>query len=344
MLAVDFVEAYPRTAPIEDWRVQGEDIRSGLDQAEQLSQAYGGIVLRVCGAYQEATDLEDHVEETMANTQAYMASPISGVAAQLWQKSDKNPHALRYINGLHFHDLNTSMLSQWVTFMAGDEMPEPERRNFINHSQFELAQRGLWAARSRQRHAERTDYFAPGFSAARGTFEGMLNEIDAAIVLLELAKHNPGMSVLPAPAQFEKHAGSANVDFLVTQNDRMVGVQMKSSVRDSDIDHYDKDRVVIIDGDTDMLNKVAARTKKLSSDKQMVTKAGLVSLGKIMDLSTTGKKMFNPLSVIGGRSGLVMNPQQIARMRFEARTLMGGLQPRLHETVQHIKDRILQKL
>ncbi|HEY0258657.1 MAG TPA: hypothetical protein VGC18_02290, partial [Lacisediminihabitans sp.] len=131
------------------------------------------------------------------------------------------------------------------------------------------------------RHQRSVDsrYFAEYNTPLRRVQNGILTEMDAAVVLLEISRMLPHITVLAAPPQFERSSTGYNVDFLVLdrRKRRVVGVQVKTTVSRATVDRYDSAGIVLVDGAIDLGNTRSVRLRADSSETTTVPWPGLIS-------------------------------------------------------------------
>jgi hypothetical protein len=163
---------------------------------------------------------------------------------------------------------------------------------------------------------------------------GMLTEIDTAIVLLELAKAQPWMTVLPAPAAFESAAGAANADFLVLDLERgeALGVQAKTRVRDAAaFGRYRSDRVVLVDGWADLGNVRLVDIPR-RSDRRAVTWPGLIGAHHLAGVGDRSQDMLR-----------AHDPAWLAEKRTRARGLTAATRDYRRRALGAVGDRVLPR-
>lgn len=242
---------------------------------------------------------------------------------------------------LNFHWLNSSMLVCWVMEAKKDD-PAVIRdwSEFINMSQDLLAIHGVNNYLTRESLAgskANYAYFGTDQKYTRSFVEGLLNEVDASIVLLEASRKHKWV-VLPAPPQFERGVRpSANVDFVVlAPGSQVIGVQVKSKLSRGEAAHYDSE-VVLLDGQVDMDNQMGRRTAIEHSDIKVVTWAGIIAAQRAERIATSGNKgtvlAYNP-----HLRNIVMNS------KARARRLVKGMPNALPNATERISERILTKL
>ena len=160
-----------------------------------------------------------------------------------------------------FHLLNRRFSTIWHSELT--EAKPQVKQEAIKTSARDLAFAGTWLAYVREKQIK--DVGLSAFINATGQsdhsfLEGLLAEYDTAMVLLELAKKkHQNLLVVPAPAQFEYLSGKHNSDLIVQDKDTdsSLGVQVKNKVTFKDVEHYDKDRVMLVDAGGDLGNTKA---------------------------------------------------------------------------------------
>lgn len=130
-----------------------------------------------------------------------------------------------------------------------------------------------------QHYTRNHTFFNPLNAGFRQAITGQLAEADALLLLLDISRRHPDIITLPAPPQFETYADEANADFLVldTTNDQIIGVQVKASNAHLHYDHYDSDRIVFIDGATDMFDVLPRRLHYDSAKETVVSWPGQIT-------------------------------------------------------------------
>jgi hypothetical protein len=201
---------------------------------------------------------------------------------------------LRAWNELNFHYLQGRMQFLWLPLANGGWTSEAERYDVLNKAQDFLAFDVLDHYAQRENliaAAEGTHIlFDPEIQAEHATITGMIQEYDAAIILMDVVRRHRNLTVIPAPLQFERTRKRTNVDFVVADfvGRRAVGVQVKSRLRQDDVEVADPDRVVFIDGDTDLGNIKVVRTQKNRSTERVTAWPGIVGVKRISNLKSYG--------------------------------------------------------
>jgi len=243
---------------------------------------------------------------------------------------------------LHFHGLNSIMLDMWQP-IAGTVWSESHRQYFLKTTQDTVATRGLELYIQKLRiikdlKAQGENYFDARHEPIRSRVEGNINEYDAAVVLLGIAGILEGANVVPGPQQLENGSNSAeNVDFVFMHEDQVVGIQVKSSILSNHANHYDRTRVVPIDGRIDMGNEKMARIDDKSSRANHVSWAGLVSAAHVMNLNIKNpNQMYFYLG--GGQRRSMM------QYKMHAKEALHGTKSRNLHAQQVIGRRIIEAL
>lgn len=169
---------------------------------------------------------------------------------------------------MFFHVINDDSMLQWFDFIEEGVLGHEPKKQTLIKNVGELAITGIGAINHRTQEIRRNGHSrdsyltSPESFAWRGDLEGMLNEVDTGIALLEASAANTQERfwILPSPPQFEYLAGVNNADFLVisAKSNRAVGVQAKSGVdMAAEANPQVNPRVVLINGRYDLGNSVA---------------------------------------------------------------------------------------
>lgn len=167
----------------------------------------------------------------------------------------KSARSNKLANRLNSHLLNQSFIGYWQSFLQGSR-PE-EHRRVAREAQDSLAAFSLIFQHHRTKLGE--DYYNedPASTQKRASLEGIIGEYDAGIILLEIAKKNPALVILPSSSFFEHQRGSSrNADFILMdiEKQQAIGGQAKNSVKNPAFKHYDPDYIFLIDGEVDLGN------------------------------------------------------------------------------------------
>ncbi len=247
---------------------------------------------------------------------------------------------LRARNEVNFHAMNRHMLGMWEPLTRGGWSSEERRREHITYAQSSLAVEGLFYYMSRQRIADADGshaMFTPAYKELYERTTGIIQEVDAAIVLLDVVRRYRNLTVVPAPMQFERsRQRRRNVDFVVVDAEagRAVGIQVKSKVNPKDFAEADKDRVVFVDGDVDLGNVKAMRTQRGKSDRRVVAWPGIIAARRMSLIKTHGK----------GRTQVGGSSRNIMKLKIEAERLVGDTQVDYRGLSQVIGERILERI
>ena len=275
------------------------------------------------------------------NTRSYAknAAVIKSVAGNFEEESSA-------YTDLHFHELNAAMIDMWrPLFSPPTEWNAAERRDAINNAQGLLAVSGVKHSMLRHKIVKEfgtEDLFGQN-TPAHAPFRaltGRMQELDAAIVLLEVARRRQELTVIPAPLQFR--AGperGLNANFLVldtTTND-IAGVRIRPRVMPKDLETADHSRIMFIDGITDLGNVKSVRIKKGSSQEKAIPWPGLISAKQMQRI-----KMHGAGKVAGAASE--HTSQMTLQYKMEARALLGKTRVDFADLSTKVGERILAKL
>jgi hypothetical protein len=246
-------------------------------------------------------------------------------------------------NELNFNTLNAGMIDMWKPIFRGG-WEKGEQAAAIKKSQDIVAMDGLelYSQREHYTKTKLSEYFSFKNLDRRIRFEGMVNEFDTAIVLMDIIKDRPTMTVVPAPAQFEHGAKTTNADFIVVDTDpdnrRAIGVQVKMAIRAEDQARYDKSRIVLVDARIDLGNHLPKRLERLSSTQTNVAWAGLICASHIQHAKTYGKNIHTAVNMN------VQNRKHIIRIRGQANQMLQNIRPNVHEASRVVGKRVLDSL
>lgn len=312
----EFVSVYPRTHA----NVRIED---GLSQAEKDWGLFFGRVLH------DHLTKSEIPEDTRGN---YVEWATAAIRPWYKELKSRDHHDPLNTHAHVFHLFNIAMLDQW-----GPPSPnQANRYRDISEQQNAIALSGIQLYIARERlFTNVTD--SPTASANLADLEGVLNEHDAALVLLEIQKRNPAIRhVVPAPYQFESTSPEHNVDFVMLTEDQAVGVQVKSKVSDAHRKQYDRTRVVLLDGNVDMDNVLAKKIPG-KSRLQMVGWAGILCAQRLDKVPTYGKANIC-------RSNNSSHDIQQLRFKFAAHQLVHGIKTNFSTVVNRVENRIASHL
>jgi len=250
-------------------------------------------------------------------------------------------NGIRVRNELNFHAMNRLMLGMWEPVANGYWTSEKSRLGWISQSQDMLAYEGVHHYIAREhfiRDAGSHALFEAGADETRRVMNGVSQEFDAAIILLDFMRRHRDITVVPAPLQFERSNNPRrNVDFIVHnfKEKRAVGVQVRTSVKQEDFANADPDRVVFVDGIVDLGNVRAVRTQKGRSHERVVPWAGIIAAKRMDTIKTHGKNTVPQF---------IRSSQHILQIKMEARRLVGSLTVDYRDISLRIGERIMNKL
>ena len=286
----EFVQAY-RRKPIEAKAPETYGADTFMD-ARKYADVFALLLHDVLsGNSDDETGVA--AQAALANYPQFIGHGLRELDTQLYIKGDDE--SLAKLNEINFHWLNYAMLPMWELLMRGDTVSPEERKSAIRFSQDMLAYDGCFQYFYRDKLAGAGGdyhYFGPEMYGIRHTHEGRLHERDAAIALLDIARTDESLIVVPSPGVFEhSHNKAVNVDFMVidTRENRAVGVQVKSRITPENLLQYDNERIVFIDGSVDLGNSRYMRTSFKTSKKREVSWAGILSADHMKGLQTQGR-------------------------------------------------------
>lgn len=332
MLATEFVRPYAS-------EMTPEQIHSGthsqyMPEAQNWSYSFGQLLHTSLTQELSPVDLT-----ALPDLVSYRVWLGSNPRSSFDDNQDVPPEdRLRCTSEFNFHDLNRALIYGWMAVVHGGWQSDIERRMSFAAMRKELVMKGLVDYGLRQDFAKKygSEMLYTDFNKAYvDVRNGILQEYDAGVVLLDVAQKHPNMTVVPAPLQFERGISPRyNVDFVVADFDkkRAVGVQVKSNVRSDTVERYDPERVVLVDGNTDFNNVLSMRTKQKSSQQRVVNWPGLLTMRRVQDLPVPGKGMSN------------MERTHNHRLRAMAKQILGNINVNYPKAVSIIEERIMDAL
>lgn len=259
-----------------------------LDQADAWSKAFADVLkqrLENPGAYADA----EETEKWLANYIDWANGFIQNVTNKLIvaNRCRKNDELL---NRNNFHALNLCFSSHWYRLLTGSEWSRGEARQHNTEAQDMIALSSLQLQKERAKNTP-DEYYNVDDKAMcdfRASIEGILNEDDSAIVLLEIAKKHPEIVVVPSPGVFEhglaeKGMRSKNADFIIIDvaASEAIGAQVKGRVRKDDSESYDPNYVFFIDGEMDLKNTTSIIQKGSPRNRRTTRRASVIHAGTI---------------------------------------------------------------
>jgi hypothetical protein len=325
--STDFVTAYP-------FDIDPEVIHAGkhsqlITEGQQWSYRFGRLL------YMALAGMTPDAHTDPLDMQAYheWSSGVIDDIISLVGHDDNAAH--RAMNELNFNVMNRAMRGMWHPILQSQgNRSEGERAHTIRASELELGIIGLVFNQSREAYAKKYGYQIwfedSSLKPLTLTINGILQEIDSAIVLLAIAKRHPSWIVLPAPLHFERMGRGNNVDFIVIDCDRQntIGVQVKTRVQFRQRRRADPKRVVFIDGIADLCNTRELRTQSASDKIETVSWPGMIAVQLIASLPVN------------------KNARTVNRnMRRFAKRLVQEMPPiNPDQAIQKIEERLLEAL
>jgi hypothetical protein len=339
MLINQFLEAYPRTLP--ESHIMGDVGTIDMSGSRAWSAVMGTILHDVLSG----TDIDARALRRMSGNYAEWAMDqipkLTAAAEELPDPEDTG----RIANELNFHHLNLGMWDMWDMLRLREKPTDPRQRNaMISAAQNDIAFQGVHLYASREKSSTRGNYsyFSKDNAVRRGVVEGIGNEFDAAIVLLELMKKDRELYVLPGPLQFEARSipeerpthYSNNADFVVVRKDQAVGIQVKSFVHEEAVEKYNPERIILVDARADFGNERRMRTQQESTRQKTVNWGAMLCAQRFVEMRGHGDKL----------SILRFEPQRAMQLKFLAKQLVGNMRPNLNSAVNIVSDRLMHSL
>lgn len=334
MKSAEFVTAYPIDLSLNE--IHG-DQPALIHPAQELSYGFGRLLHRSLM----------HGDALHPDILADPSMPTGKEGMRLYKSWSEGVEELglealkleeyRAFTELNFHRMNGYMLGMWEPIIDGKWSSEGNRQHRIRASQQAIALAGFSHYSTRQEFVDESgSHILHEDSIVKTLFDrvgGIVQEMDAAVVLLEVVKQNPNLTIVPAPLNFERTRNkSVNVDHVVVDvaNNSAVGVQVKTAVRRGDFNNADHERVVFVDGTTDLDNVMAQRTRRNSSSETVKPYAGIISAKLVSQMKVDLKKSH------GWR-----NTRKTSQRSKE---LVGDVRLDYQTIVEEIGSRILAKL
>jgi hypothetical protein len=323
MITSEFLQAYPRL-------LTPDQIHHGVEIPEvREAQAYSynyGLVAQAA-----LRDEREQIEPLMAEIAEFEAThDFHEIEMGLLD----HPDGWENRNELNFFGLNDLMGDLWAPLITGS-WKGINRQRLLNVAMNSLALDGMSYFAIREQFVRRYGteaLYEPQNEPFLKRFIGAVQEIDTAIVVLDVVKNNPGITVVPAPMQFERSSSGANADLLVIDidDDRMMGVQVKSTVRDETVAKYDAGRIAIIDGSIDLGNVKVVRTRKGKSTQQVKPWPGIVAASRVHNIQLHGKHQYVPTRYLGHLAGVKMfATQMVGSLGVDHRQLSAAVSERI---------------
>ncbi len=328
----EFVKAYPDS--LKPGQIHSGPHSALIHDAQEWSYRFGLLLHMLLSS--QANDAPSMPTDDFDDYMGWAKHNVSDQEIDLITQ----PDGLRARNEINFHTMNRCMVNLWTPLFSRLWSSDKERLSQLAYSQRTLAFMGTVYYVSRQdytKHHGDHALFEPAFKEILGTMNGFMQEYDAAIILLDIIRRHPSLTLVPAPLQFERTIKRTNVDFIVTDvvSQQAVGIQVKTNVRQSDINIADSDRVVLIDGNVDLQNVKAVRTRRRQSDQRVVPWPGLIAAHYIQSLRAKGS---------GPERMSTHELQSQLRLKMHVQPHIGGIRVDRREIAKSIGERILAKL
>jgi hypothetical protein len=341
------VEGFLRPYPDE---MSPEDIHRGnhakyIYDAQEYSYQWGRVLHALLSKDEDKSALEklDVNAYTHWLHDGFDASPdkLAGYPADV---------RARALNETNFHFMNRCLFSMWQPLANHGWKSAEERASALNVATFGFAFRGLSLYAHREKFVKEAEgthaLFEPEHKAIHEALTGQMQEYDAAIVLINFIRKNKNLTLLPAPLQFERTNKRTNVDFIVVDfvDSRAIGIQVKSRVRNEDIDGADAGRVVFIDGDVDLGNVKLVRTQRAHTTQKLVAWPGIIAAKTMDTFKAHGTRARQLPTSTNMNHLLARNPRLLVQRQLLARKLVGDIKVHHDEVAETIGKRILKKL
>lgn len=329
MIASEFLEVYPRTMADED--VHHDTEVPIVRKVQRYSYAFGQIV--------HAAMLDEHelIPELLGPAQEFE----NGTSyPRIEREMMASENGWRHRNEVNFYCLNEHMTELWHPLTQGGWFGG-DRTDSLNATMNSLGLMGmnLFQVRAnfiKQQGTEALYDVSEENQEFVDRFTGALQEIDAAIIAISAIRRLPNLTVVPAPLQFERRrrtrGKNTNADLLVIDpvEKRMLGIQVKTRLTERTRSEYDTERIIFIDGDTDLGNIRDVRVKNGTSKKAIKPWPGIVATSQVHNIKMHGKHQHVPSSIT----------RQIVSCKILARELIGPLKITPSKLSQPITERI----
>jgi hypothetical protein len=331
MRSTDFLQAYPRDLTPDQVNRSSGVVIPEVEMAQLYGYSFGHI------AYDALAGNIAGLPERFAQLKAFESK------VDFFQVEEAILHApggWDYRNEINFYGLNQSMGEMWEPLVNGQWRSEGARTHAVHSTMNGLAMTGLAYYSLRERFLRTfPDPNDPMLIKELLTLPfyrrlaGAVQEFDGTIVVLDWAKTQPGVTVVPAPPQFEHSTSGANADLLVvhTGEQRAVGVQVKTTVDERTHRKYDPERIVIVG--TEDLGNVRVLAGKGRQAEQRAPWPGVVAASRVEAMQTKVRPGTRPDRLQG----------MMDRKMF-ARDMLRGHKVDYREAARDIGARILAKL
>lgn len=293
MHSAEFVTPYRRTIP--EHELHRQPMADALQTARFWDHAYGEVLHDRLSSGKPVN--VDHYSDR--SYPDFCIDELPHIPTAINRAPESIEDKYRLLGEMTFHIMNNAMHPMWFPLFEDSQIMQTpsERLRYLSYAQSIIALQGLSYYVQRESLAGKRSgyaYFDTDHEYQRKYTEGLTNELDAGLILLEAIKPFSDLTVVPGPRQFESD-GKRNVpyaaDFVVVSSEnKAVGVQVKSFIASQNqIDDYDRSRIMLIDGRVDLGNSRVARTKQESSHVRKVSWGGVLSAHFARKISFQGK-------------------------------------------------------
>ena len=341
MNSADFASVYRRSIP-EAEQEYGPAVE-GLASVRFWDNAYGEVLHdRLTSGERVNVDRYDNLSYP-----DFCVSALTNLPGTIDRAAIPYEQKQRLLGELSFHIHNNAMHPMWFPLLEGNTAfaNEQDRLRLISYSQGMIALQGLSYFVQRERLAGKQtlfSYFNTEHEYQRKFTEGLTNELDAGLVLMQVVKSMPDLTVVPGPKQFECD-GTRNVPYaadfvVVSSTNKAVGVQVKSFISDHEqADKYDKSRLIMIDGRMDLGNARVMRTQQESTRVKNVSWGGLLCAQFATKMSFSGKDTLGKYISDSTR-------KKVLQLQMQAKPAIAGMHNDFQLATANIRERIVGAL
>lgn len=293
MNSAEFVVPYRRTVPEQEYTYR--PTAPGMEEARFWDNAYGEVLHdRLSSGSPVNVDQYGDISYP-----EFCMQHLPKIPNAINKTSTSVDDKYRMLGEMTFHFMNNAMHPLWFPLFEDNTLlnSPTERLRYLSYSQSLIALHGLSYFVQREKLSGKRAgyaYFDTEHEYQRRYTEGLTNELDAGLVIIEAIKPFSDLTVVPGPGQFE-HDGTRNkpyaADFVVVSSEnKAIGVQVKSFITDQEkADQYDPSRIVLIDGRVDLGNSRVLRTKQESSHVRSVSWGGVLCAQFARKITFQGK-------------------------------------------------------
>ncbi|MES2876468.1 MAG: hypothetical protein V4678_03270 [Patescibacteria group bacterium] len=347
-----FSEAYDRKPSAAFFHSLGsEAISNAIKPFDEWTEYLGDTLHEsLRGESREAVDAKSFLLQYNTHILQDSAGPARASISRAileTEREDVHDLAAKAMSSHNFHVMSQSIAPLWVELIGGLEIGPADREKIIRLGILGLACTSLDYALWRQDLAsiqQDHSFFSEEQRTYRETANGVMTEIDAAIVLLEMARTNRDLSVVPAPRRFEHADHATNADFIMydRSTDEATGIQVKTKVTDEHRQSYDPERIVLICGGEDLGGRIWTRTKQGSSNNEYVAWPGMIAADVLKNIPLhgqkhTGNEHFDQKSLLNLR----LRASSLLRPAYDDRKIIRGS---LRDSRRKVEARVMPYL